>query len=100
MRNITATVILSFGSALVFSSAAHGLPVFEPKAGATFHKTPAGVQIPVQYGILLVPIEGQNYQNGVKGWCKWRLVNPRGASVNPSTAWLKCSLTGRSAGQI
>jgi len=76
------------------------VPVFEPKGGATFHKSPGGTQIAVPYGVLLVPIEGINYNNGVNGWCKWKLFGSRGDSVKPPTAWVKCSSTGKSVGQI
>jgi len=88
------------GLLLAWGTGAKALPVFEPTAGATFHKSPAGPQLAVPYGVLLAPINGVNYQQGTNGWCKWRLVNPRGASVNPSTAWVRCSLTGRPVGQI
>jgi hypothetical protein len=88
------------GLLLAWGTGAKALPVFEPTAGATFHKSPAGQQLAVPYGVLLAPINGVDYQQGTHGWCKWRLVNPRGASVKPSTAWVKCSLTGRPVGQI
>jgi len=88
------------GLLLAWGTGAKALPVFEPTAGATFHKSPSGPQLAVHFGVLLAPINGVNYQKGTNGWCKWRLVNPRGASVKPSTAWVKCSLTGRPVGQI
>ena len=90
--------LIGFSVALV--SAAFAVPAFEPKAGATFHKSPSGQQVPVPYGALLIPIEGFDYQKGSNGWCKWKLINPRGAAVTPSTAWLKYSMTGRQAGQM
>jgi hypothetical protein len=89
-------VVLILGAASVASA----VPVFEPKTGATLHKSPGGQQIPVPHGILLMPINGFVYDKGNNGWCKWKLVNPRGATVNPSTAWVKCSMTGRPAGQM
>ena len=100
MKDLFARTICLLAWMLCTASAASAVPVFEPKAGATFHKSPGSQQIPVPYGILLMPINGFNYDIGNSGWCKWKLVNPRGATVNPSTAWVKCSMTGRTAGQM
>lgn len=100
MMNSIARMLCLVAWILGTASIASAVPVFEPKTGATFHKSPGGQQIPVPYGVLLMPINGLNYNDGSNGWCKWKLVNPRGATVNPSTAWVKCSMTGRAAGQI
>lgn len=85
-------------SIAVIANDASAIPVFAPKAGATFHNSPGGQQIPVPYGVLIAPIEGMSYNKG--GWCKWRLVDGRGAPVKPPTAWVKCSMTGESVGQL
>ena len=87
-------------ASIFLAGAANAVPVFEPKSGATFHKSPGGQQVPVPYRVLLVPIEGLDYNKGTNGWCKWKLVTPRGKSVMPSAAWVICASTGKSAGHI
>ncbi len=96
MKYATIATVISF----CLAGAANAVPVFEPKSGATFHKSPGGQHVAVPYGVLLVPIEGLDYNNGTNGWCKWKLVTPTGKSVTPSTAWVMCSFTGKPAGQI
>ena len=70
---------------MLIAGPVNAVPVFEPKGGATFHKSPGGIQIAVPYGVLLVPIEGINYTNGVNGWCKWKLVGSRGDSADSTS---------------
>ena len=98
MRGRCAKILLLFGATFSMTYTAIAVPVFLPQDGATFHKSPSGPQVPVPYGVLLAPIEGKTYNGPV--WCKWRLVTGRGALVKPSTAWLKCSMTGKSVGHM
>jgi hypothetical protein len=90
--------LLPMAAVAGIAGSAIAVPVFAPRPGATFHKTAGGEQIAVPYGVLIAPIEGVNYNKS--GWCKWRLVDGRGKPVQPSTAWVKCSMTGQSVGQI